>query len=76
MESANQQILDSKYITWNFTPSKGWEKENKSSLSIYWHLLLDLKSILLSSFLLSSVNYACHVQSLVENNQQNSDFMV
>lgn len=76
MDSPNQQVVDSKYITWNITPSKGWEKENNSSLSVYWHLLLDFKYILLSSLLLSSINYACHVQSLVENNQQNRDFMV
>lgn len=76
MESPNQQVLDSKYFTWDFTASEGWEKENKSRLSIYRHLLLDFKYILLFSLLLSSINYACHVQSLVENNQQNRDFMV
>lgn len=76
MESPSQQVLDSKYITWNFTPSKEGEKENKTRLSIYGHLLLDFKYILLTSLLLSSTNYACHVQSLVENNQQNRDFMV
>lgn len=76
MESVNQQVLDSKYITRNFTSSKGWEKENKSRLSIYWYLLLDFKYILLSSLLLSSINYACHVQSLVENSQQKRDFIV
>lgn len=75
LESPDQQVLDSKYITWRFTPSERREKENKSMLSIYWHLLLDFKYILLSSLLLSSVNHAYHVQSLAENNQQNTGIL-